>query len=108
MTLATTPPALDHGLSADDLAILRTTLAPYRDRLTRIALYGSRATGRWRPWSDIDLLLDSPLTDTEAAAIRLALEDSLLPVTVDVTLYRTIIGTGLQDHIDTAARELVL
>lgn len=73
MTLATTPPALDHGLSADDLAILRTTLAPYRDRLT-----------------------------------RLALEDSLLPVTVDVTLYRTIIGTGLQDHIDTAARELVL
>lgn len=49
-------------------------------------LFGSRATGRSRPFSDLDLLIASParLTWTQRAALRDGFEASDLPFRVDV------------------------
>ncbi len=52
----------------------------------RVAVFGSRATGRARPFSDLDLLLIGParLTWAQRAELRDAFEASSLPFTVDV------------------------
>lgn len=52
----------------------------------RVAVFGSRATGQARPFSDLDLLLIDParLTWAQRAALRDAFEASSLPFMVDV------------------------
>jgi uncharacterized protein len=52
----------------------------------RAAIFGSRATGRARPFSDLDLLLIDPpyLTWAQRADLRDAFEASTLPFSVDV------------------------
>lgn len=53
---------------------------------TRVSVFGSRATGRCRPFSDLDLLLERArsLTWRERADLRDAFEASDLPFLVDV------------------------
>jgi hypothetical protein len=46
-----------HGLTAAQLAALRSALAPHADRIERVDLFGSRATGRARPNSAVDLVI---------------------------------------------------
>lgn len=52
----------------------------------RVAIFGSRATGRARPFSDVDLLVLEPqqLTVPQRCALQDALEASDLPFRVDV------------------------
>lgn len=52
----------------------------------RVAVFGSRATGRARPFSDVDLLVldPSPMTWQQRTALVDALETSELPFRVDV------------------------
>lgn len=52
----------------------------------RVAVFGSRATGRARPHSDLDLLVCEParLTWAQRADLRDAFESSCLPFGVDV------------------------
>jgi uncharacterized protein len=52
----------------------------------RVAVFGSRATGRARPFSDLDLLLIEPatLSWSQRADLRDAFEASALPFRVDL------------------------
>lgn len=52
----------------------------------RVQVFGSRATGRARPFSDLDLLFVAPsaLSWTQRADLRNAFEASALPFRVDV------------------------
>ena len=52
----------------------------------QVAVFGSRATGRARPFSDLDLLFVEPprLTWAQRADLRDAFEASALPFGVDV------------------------
>lgn len=52
----------------------------------QVAVFGSRATGRARPFSDLDLLFLAPprLTWAQRADLRDAFEASALPFSVDV------------------------
>jgi uncharacterized protein len=73
------------SLDADALALVRRLI----DRVlpgARVAVFGSRATGRARPFSDLDLLVMEPrhLTWTQRADLRDAFEASDLPFKVDV------------------------
>ena len=73
------------GLSAEQLnqvqQVLRLVLPG-----AQVAVFGSRATGRARPFSDLDLLVSRParLTWAQRADLRDAFEASLLPFGVDV------------------------
>jgi predicted nucleotidyltransferase len=53
---------------------------------TPVAVFGSRATGRARPYSDLDLLVLKPvrLTWAQRARLRDAFEFSDLPFRVDI------------------------
>jgi len=54
----------------------------------RVSVFGSRATGRARPFSDLDLLLHEPagLSLAQRAALRDAFEASTLPFRVDMVV----------------------
>ncbi len=72
-------------LSAEHLRTVRAIV----DRLlpgARVLVFGSRATGRARPFSDLDLLVTDPsaLDWRQRADLREAFEASELPFRVDV------------------------
>jgi uncharacterized protein len=50
-------------------------------------VFGSRATGQHRPFSDLDLCFKTTIPDTVLAQITMDFEESNLPFTVDVVDY---------------------
>lgn len=96
----------DHGLSDRQVSIIRDVLSGLSDRFDRVGLFGSRATGRARPASDIDLVVfgarDPRLTDT----LFTLLDESGLPMTVDVVDYDRIDHPPLRQHIDAVVQPL--
>src|SRR5271169_1170298 len=59
---------------------------------TKVWVFGSRATGRARRYSDLDLAIDAgrPLTLDEIAGLTEAFSDSDLPYRVDLVDWRDI------------------
>jgi predicted nucleotidyltransferase len=74
--------ALDEAERALVLQILNAALPPG----VTVSVFGSRATGRARRYSDLDLSIDAgrPLTRDETAALADAFEESDLPWRVDL------------------------
>jgi uncharacterized protein len=89
-----------HGLSIDDLNMLQDALAPFADEIEAVGLFGSRATGRYRPNSDIDLVLFGPVREATADRIYTILNDCAFGVTVDVQAYDLIAYPPLKAHTD--------
>ncbi len=83
MTPPAAPPTL--ALTEDQRATLRALIEAAVPG-ARVAVFGSRATGRARPFSDVDLLILQPtrLTWQQRTALLDALEASDLPFRVDV------------------------
>ena len=90
-----------------DLAELRRVLAPLRSGFAEVRVFGSRATGRSRRTSDIDLVVYGADRATISSIVE-ALEDSVLPMTADVVPYETITSDLLRAHIDRVALPLPL
>jgi type I restriction enzyme S subunit len=70
------------------LQILGASLPPE----TKVWVFGSRATGHARPYSDLDLAIDAgrPLTLDEMGVLAEAFSDSDLPFRVDIIDWRTL------------------
>jgi type I restriction enzyme S subunit len=70
------------------LNILRANLP----KSTKVWVFGSRATGRARRYSDLDLAIDAsrPLTLDEIAGLAEAFSDSNLPYKVDLVDWHSI------------------
>lgn len=77
--------ALAPGLTMAQMQLLRGLIDAVLPG-AQVAVFGSRATGRSRPFSDLDLLLIDPphLTWAQRADLRDAFEASTLPFSVDV------------------------
>ena len=67
------------------LAMVREILQRHVPERAVLA-FGSRVTGSNRPFSDLDIAIvgDTPLDDTTLFSLREALEESDLPINVDV------------------------
>ena len=78
-------------LNESEQAILRTVLRPHLADAYKAVIFGSRAMGNARRYSDVDLALigDTPVPNLTMALLAEALEDSMLPYMVDVVDYRT-------------------
>ena len=71
----------------------------------RVVLYGSRALGRHRSGSDVDLCLDAPdMTLKQLLNLGARLDDLLLPWRFDLQLNHLITHTALRDHIERAGQ----
>ena len=101
MTSAPEPPAaVIPGISAANSQTILARLAQHPD-LDAVVLYGSRALGRHRPGSDIDLCLQAPsMTLGQLLELGAALDDLLLPWPIDLQLRHVIQHQPLLDHID--------
>lgn len=74
-----------------------------QEPIQRVVLYGSRALGRQRSGSDIDLCLEAPEMDlAELLVLGAQLDDLLLPWRIDLQLRHLIRHPGLLEHIDRA------
>lgn len=82
---------------------LARVLRPFAKRIERVGVFGSRATGRARPNSDIDLVIYGDIDSDLENRIWTLLEDSSLAVTVDLAAYPLIRHAGLKAHIDATA-----
>jgi predicted nucleotidyltransferase len=88
------------------IAAIQQVLASYPEVETAI-LYGSRAMGRHRPASDIDLTLIGPrLSSGTLARIDADLDDLLLPWVIDLSVFASITHPALLAHIERVGRVL--
>ena len=95
-------PGIPQADSQRLLELIRT-----RSHVLKIVLYGSRALGRQRAGSDIDLCLVAPsMALGELLELGAALDDLLLPWQIDLQLRHLIAHEGLLAHIERAGQLL--
>ncbi len=91
---------MTYGLPKNAIEKIRAVFAQYA-QIERAVLYGSRAKGNFKPGSDIDLtLFGEDLDASQLAKIANALDDLLLPYTIDLSLYNELNHVKLRQHID--------
>ena len=77
-------------------------------RIHAVWLYGSRATGRERANSDIDLCIEGPtLGLADIYALESRIDDLLLPWKADLSLMHKIDNPALLDHIRRTGLDLL-
>ena len=87
------------GLSARELTQVTEVLGRYPE-IREAILFGSRALGRHRPESDVDLALVGVGDGLVAEAVADALEDLPMPYRFDVKAFDTLLYPPLRDHIE--------
>jgi predicted nucleotidyltransferase len=104
MTTTSTP--LRFGLPESAISAIQQVLAAYPG-VEEAILYGSRALGRHRPASDIDLTLSGPaLTSHDLARIEADLDDLLLPWVIDLSCRADLRHPTLLEHIERVGQVL--
>ena len=89
----------EHGLPSAILKQLQGVFAQYPD-LTAVRLYGSYATGKATPRSDIDLATLGIVDRYSLGRLSLDLEYLPIPQKCDVQAYESINYEPLKHHID--------
>ena len=96
----------EFGLPAEGLSRIRAVLSRCA-HIDQAILYGSRAMGRERPGSDIDLTLTgSRLEQADIDRLNWQLDDLLLPWQFDLSIYQHIDNPELRAHIDRVGKVL--
>ena len=94
------------GLPEKVLQLIIDCLSGFPE-IKRAVIFGSRATGKYRAGSDIDIALwiksDNPLLTGQIAA---ALDELPTPYMYDVIDYKAITHLPLKTHIDCYGKEL--
>lgn len=88
------------GLSKIQIETIGNVLAPYADKIDRVAVFGSRAQGTHRDNSDLDLVIYGALLEQDIDRIWTLFQESSLPFSVDVKGYEQIQYAPLRAHID--------
>jgi len=69
--------------------------------IEKAVLYGSRAKGNFREGSDIDLTLyGAELSKDLRSNVACALDDLMLPYTIDLSVFDTLNHSELEEHIE--------
>ncbi|WP_298549888.1 nucleotidyltransferase domain-containing protein [uncultured Parabacteroides sp.] len=91
---------MKYGLSDTEWNRLETVFNRYPN-IERAILYGSRAKGNYKPFSDVDItLVGERLTRSELNRIVLDIDDLLLPYQFDVSIFHRLTNPDLIDHIE--------
>ena len=91
---------MPYGLKDTELEKLRKVFVA-NDRVECVVLYGSRAKGNYKPFSDVDITLKGEsLTRKDLNRISLAIDDLLLPYQFDVSIFHTLKNKELIEHVE--------
>lgn len=88
------------GLISSQIKEVVSIFKKYR-AVERAAIYGSRATGLHRKYSDVDVALfgKKGLTIDVLCDVANDLEDTYLPYMFDVTLFKMVTKSDMRKHI---------
>ena len=87
------------GLNEKECAVLQTWFAA-NARIAEVVLYGSRAKGNYKPFSDVDIvLIGDDLSRTDVNRLYAAIDDSSLPYKFDISLLTSLKNEELIAHI---------
>lgn len=90
---------MPYGLKDIELEKLNKVFAA-NERIERVMLYGSRAKGTYKPFSDVDItLMGDELTHTDLNSVHLAIDDLLLPYLFDISIFKSLSNNDLKEHI---------
>ena len=90
---------MKYGLPDHTVAQICAVLAQY-PQVDRAVLYGSRAKGNFKPGSDIDLTLcGADRTQKLCSSMAEALDDLLLPYSIDLSVFADLKHPELEAHI---------
>lgn len=88
------------GLSGPQLAAIRQIFSHFSD-IQRVTLYGSRAMDRYKPGSDIDLMVSgTDFSHQQLLKLMTELDDLLLPWRFDLCRQQDISNPELLQHIN--------
>lgn len=91
---------MSYGLTDADWQKL-TALFARNPKIERVILYGSRAKGNYKPFSDIDItLLGEGLTRSDVNQLASDIDDLLLPYQFDISLFASLKNKELIEHIE--------
>ena len=97
-------PAQDYGLSLSNYIILINTFTAYSE-LKSVKIFGLRAMGNYKPYSDIDLCLYGDITLDLILKVKTQLSElTELPYQFDVVGYNLITENAFKAHIDTVGK----
>ena len=89
-----------YGLEQEDIGIMNEIFSSTKG-LEEVVLYGSRAKGNYKPFSDVDITLKGErLSEEDLTDVCYRLSESLLPYFCDVSLYHKLSSPSLIDHIN--------
>ncbi len=90
---------MKYGLSEQTIAKIVGVFACF-PAIEKAMLYGSRAKGNYKTGSDIDLtLLGVALTTDLCSDVAEALDELLLPYTIDLSIFSRLKHAELEEHI---------
>lgn len=91
---------MKYGLTDEQWGKIRSVMAT-NPKIDRVVLYGSRAKGNYKPFSDVDItLVGNELTHEDLNRIILAIDDLLLPYQFDISIFHQLKNEALIDHIN--------
>jgi predicted nucleotidyltransferase len=98
---------MEYGLSDRTLNTLNSIFRKYPG-IRQVVLYGSRAKGKYRNGSDIDLSLKTGENFTFSDLLHIGndFDDSDMPYFVDVSIYNRLSNPDLKAHIDRVGKVL--
>lgn len=97
---------VDIGLKYDEQQKLVALLSS-KPSVRKAVVYGSRAKGNYRRFSDIDLtLFGDELDSRELNRIAMDIDDLLLPYNVDLSLFSSLKNIALIEHIQRVGKTI--
>ncbi len=96
----------NHGLSKENVQIIKRIISNCIKNVEKVALFGSRAKGTFKKYSDIDLVLYGDVTEQNINRLWTEFSYSILPYKVDICLYKNIHYLPFKRHIDEVAEIL--
>jgi len=98
---------MQYGLSDRTFTTLYSIFQKYPS-IKQAVIYGSRAKGKYRNGSDIDLTLKTDDTFTHSDMLHISgdFDDSDIPYFVDVSIYDRLSNPDLKAHIDRVGKVL--
>lgn len=77
------------------------SLFEQNERIESVVLYGSRAKGNYKPFSDVDITLKGEaLNRHDLNRLKLSIDDLLLPYQFDISLFKSLNNPDLIEHIN--------
>lgn len=84
-----------------------SSLLAKQPKVKKAIVYGSRAKGCNRRFSDIDLtLIGEELTQQDLCRISLQIDDLLLPYEFDLSRYNALTNEALKEHINRVGKTI--